>query len=175
VTSWLKVEVKNMDRFSKYFDENDTPVCRFGPGGDFVQDWPLRPRSRQTDPISKILETIAKIIGTVITPQLLQRSNADKISIALTDIEQAGNMEDKIDFNQSDKSDTKTDASAQTDRKLPQEPMLFDNNTGAGAIAGHKQNNGFRAHRRTKRKRVSFRTIRQGSLFEPYPESSKVA
>ena len=163
-----------MDKFNRYFDEKDIPVCRFGPGGDFVADWPPREKL-SADPISKVLETIAKIIGTVITPELLQRSNADRISIALTDIEQAENMEDKIDFNQSDKSDTKTVTSAQADRKLPQEPMLFDNNTGAGAIAGHKQNNSIRAHRRPKRKRVSFRTIRQGSLFEPYPQSSKVA
>ena len=163
-----------MDKFNRYFDENDIPVCRFGPGGDFVADWPPREKF-PTDPISKILETIAKIIGTVITPELLQRSNADKINFALIDAEQILNTEDKIDFNQSDESDTKTVTSAQADRKLPQEPMLFDNDTGTGSIAGHKQNHGIRAHRRPKRKRTSFGTIRQGSLFEPYPQSSKVA
>jgi hypothetical protein len=162
-----------MDKFNNFYSD-DIPVCRFGPGGDFVADWPPREKL-SANPIGKILETIAKIIGTVITPQLLQRSNANRISIALTDIEQVENMEDKIDFNQSDESDTKTVTSAQADRKLPQEPMLFDNNTGAGGIAGHKQNNSIRAHRRPKRKRTSFSTVRQGSLFEPYPQSSKVA
>ena len=161
------------------------PVCRFGPGGDFVADWPPRKKLsadttlhstlRSTSPISKVLETIAKIIGTVIAPELLQRNNADKISIALTDIQQAENMEDKIDFNQSDKPDAQTVTSAQAYRKLPQEPMLFDNNTGAGTVAGHKQNNSIRAHRRPKRKRVSFGTIRQGSLFNLDSKSSKVA
>jgi hypothetical protein len=168
-----------MDKFNRYFDEKDMPVCRFGPGGDFVVDWPAPSAacaaSVGANPIGKVLETIAKIIGNVKTAELLKNSNTDEISFALTNIEKTENLEDVIDFNQSDEPDAQTAPGAQTGRKLSEEPMLFDNASGAGRPVRHKPVNGVRAHRRPKRKRASFSTVRQGSLFEPYPESSKVA
>lgn len=164
-----------MDKFNRYFDEKDMPVCRFGPGGDFVQDWPAGAAKDSRQPISSILAVIAKMLDTAITTELLQNSTIEKINLAIKNADLTVNMEDEIDVNKSDKPDAQTTPGTQTGRKLSEEPMLFDNDTGVVPVAGYKQNNCIRAHRRPKRKRTSFGASRQGSLFEPYPESSKVA
>ena len=164
-----------MDKFNSYFDETNTPVCRFGPGGDFFTDWPARVTKDSPQSIGSVLAAIAKMLDTVITTKLLQNSTIEKINLAIKNADLTVNMEDEIDVNKSDESDAQTAPGAQTDRKSPAEPMLFGNASGAGRPVRHKPVNGVRAHRRPKRKRASFSTVRQGSLFEPYPESSKVA
>jgi hypothetical protein len=163
-----------MDKFNNFYDE-DIPVCRFGPGGDFFSDWPARVKKDYSQPIGSILAAISKIIDAAITSQLLQDPILEKINLAVNGGEFSANMEDKFDVNKSDESDAQTIAGLEADRKLSQEPMLFDNASGNGKPLGHKQNNGVRAHRRPKRKRITFSASRQGSLFEPHPESSKVA
>jgi hypothetical protein len=172
-----------MDKFNRYFDEKDMPACRFGPGGDFFTDWPARVTKDSRQPIGSILAAIAKMLDTAITTELLQDSTIEKINLAINSTQLTADMEDKFDVNKSiygeqgrtNEPDAQTAPGAQTCRKLSQEPMLFDNASGAGSIAGHKSNNGIRAHRRPKRKRIAFSASRQGSLFEPYTQSSKVA
>ncbi len=177
-----------MDKFNSFYDE-DIPVCRFGPGGEFITDWPAGNRN-SADPIGKILKTITKIIDAAITSKLLQDSVIEKINLAVNGTELTADTENKFDINKSDfgelsvrspkdsradEPDAQTAPGAQTGRKLSEEPMLFNNDTGAGTIFGHKPKHGIRAYRRAKRKRTPFGQSRQGSLFEPYTESSKVA
>ena len=162
-----------MAKFNNYYNGKNSPVCRFGPGGEFSYDWPME-KSSCPDPLGKVLQAIAKIIGTV-TDELLTSRNEYENALALPDAGQIINMEDKIGSDMSDKSDAATDADAKADRKLAKEPMLFDNDTGIGNIAGNKQTNRVRARRGIKRKRPSFGTVRQGSLFEHYSQSAKVA
>jgi hypothetical protein len=163
-----------MDKFNSFYNE-DIPVCRFGPGGDFFTDWPTRVTKDSRQSLGSILTAIAKMLDTVITSKLLQDPVIEKINLAVNGAELTANMEDTIDVNKSDELDASAAPGIETHRKLSEEQMLFDNASGVGTIAGHKQNHGIRAHRRPKRKRTSFGTVRQGSLFEPYPESSKVA
>jgi hypothetical protein len=173
-----------MDKNKRFYNDDDTPVCRFGPGGDFFTDWPDKKVSKVSrQPIGSVLKAIAKMLDTVITEELLQNSTLEKINLAVNGTLLSTDTEDKIDIDKSiygEQSRTnEPDASAITgpeaDRQLPKEPMLFDNASGTVAGTGHKSNNSIRAHRRPKRKRIAFGTIRQGSLFEPHPESSKVA
>lgn len=169
-----------MENINNFYSE-DLPVCRFGPGGDFVFDWPkhirqssgqaLRQGSGQAGPIAKVLKAISKMLDVVVTEELLQNSTLEKINQA---INSDSNTEIKIDAGKF-KSDAPTIAGIEADRQLQKEPMLFDNVCGIVAIAGHKQNNGIRAHNRLKRKRPAFSASGQGSLFEPYSQSSKVA
>jgi len=164
-----------MDKNYRFYDDENFPACRFGPGGDFVFDWPGKKLSKVSrQPIGSVLKAIAKMLDTVITEELLQNSTLEKINLAINS-EKLTNMEDKIDADKPIESDAPAITGLEADRQFPQEPMLFDNTCGTVAIAGHKPNNSIRAHRRPKRKRITFSTIRQGSLFEPYPESSKVA
>ena len=164
-----------MDKNHRFYDDETFPACRFGPGGDFVFDWPGKRLSKVSrQPIGSVLKAISKMLDTVITEELLQNSTLEKINRAVNG-EMLINMEDKIDTGESNEPDAPAIAGLEACRKLPQKSMLFDNASGAVAIAGYKPNNSIRAHRRPKRKRIAFSPIRQGSLFEPYPESSKVA
>ncbi len=172
-----------MDKNYRFNNGENFPACRFGPGGDFVFDWPDKQVSKVShQPIGSVLKAIAKMLDVAITEELLQNSTLEKINLAING-ETLTNTEDKIDVNKSiygeqgrtNEPDAPAIAGLEADRQLPKESMLFDNACGTVAIAGHKSNNRIRAHRRPKRKRPPFGTIRQGSLFEPYTESSKVA
>lgn len=164
-----------MDRSNSFYNE-DTPICRFGPGGDYTTDWPSEKTSKfARRPIGLVLKAIAKMLDTAITAELLQDSTIEKINLAIKNADLTINMEDEIDINKPDKSNAPPAPDTDADRKLSEEPMLFDNGTGVGQPAGHKQNNGVRPHRRAKRKRPAHSQSWQGSLFEPYPQSSKVA
>jgi hypothetical protein len=154
-----------MDKFGNYSDDKNYPLCRFGPGGSFISDWPAD-KTRTTDPIGKVLQTIAKFIGAV-TDELLTKDKTAQNGFCLPDGILLIDMEDEIDFSQPVQPDAKTTAVVKTDSKLPKEQLLFDNDTGIGKPAGNKQNHGVRAHRRAKRKRTSFSSVWQGSLFEP--------
>jgi len=150
-----------MEKFDRYGDEK-FPVCKFGPGGEYCDDWPMGAMS-VSDPLGKVLGAIAKIIGI------------SEKNLVLSDAEQLINMEDEFGTDMSDASVAATNAVAAAHRKLAKEPMLFDNNTGVGNVAGHKSNNRVRARRGAKRKRPAFGTVRQGSLFEHYGQSVQVA
>ena len=165
-----------MDKNKRFYNDDDIPVCRFGPGGDFFTDWPDKKTSKVSrQPIGSVLKAIAKMLDKVITSELLQDSVIEKINLAVNGESEISNMEDKIGTDKSIEPDAPAIAGLEANRKLPKEPMLFDNASGAGTIVRNKQNNSPRTCRRLKRKRITFGTIRQGSLFEPHPESSKVA
>ena len=151
-----------MEKFDRYNDDEKFPVCKFGPGGEFCDDWPMGSFS-VSDPLGKVLGAIAKIIGI------------SEKNLVLPDAEQLINMEDEFGTDMSDSFVASADAVVKADSKLAKEPMLFDNNSGTGNLAGHKSNNRVRARRGVKRKRPSFRTMWQGSLFEHYGQSSQVA
>ena len=158
------------------FNDEDFPICRFGPGGDFVTDWPYKVESKASrQPIGSALKAIAKMLDTVITEELLQSSTIEKINLAINGELLTADLEDEIDINKSNESDAPPVSSSETNRQLQKEPMLFDNASGAGGIIGHKQNHSIRTCRRPKRKKIAFGQSWQGSLFEPHDQSTKVA
>jgi hypothetical protein len=161
-----------MEKFDSYNDKK-FPVCKFGPGGEYCEDWPMGAVS-VSDPLGKVLGVIAKIIGAV-TNELTAGENEFENELVLQDAGHILNMEDEFGTDMSDASVAATNAVAAADRKLAQEPMLFDNHTGTGHVAGHKSNNRVRARRGAKRKRAPFGTMWQGSLFEHYGQSTQVA
>jgi hypothetical protein len=166
-------------------NDKNFPVCRFGPGGDFVQDyWPDKTESQAPrQPIGSLLKAIAKMLDVVINEELLQDSTIEKINLAINGAQLTADLENEIDIDKSIygeqsrtiESDAPPVAGLEADRQLQKEPLLFDNASGTGAIAGHKPTDGIRARRGSKRKRSAFSAPWQGSLFESYPQSAKVA
>jgi|GEM_PF-3566838 len=175
-----------MDKNERFYSDPNLPICRFGPGGDFVTDWPVGTAGKVSKasrrPIGTVLKAIAKMLDAVITEELLNSSTIEKINLAIngeSEISnfksQISNMENKIDVNKSDESNASTTAGIEAGGQLQTQPMLFDNASGTGTIAGNKQNIHIRTHRRVKRKKTAFSQPWQGSLFESYSQSSKVA
>ena len=50
------------------------PICKFGPGGDYVSAWPAVPlysiAAAEPNPLGRVLETIARMIGLAAPQQL---------------------------------------------------------------------------------------------------------
>jgi hypothetical protein len=171
----LKIEKWIMDKNERFLNEENFPVCRFGPGGDFVTDWPYTVSKKLRRPIASLLKTIAKMLDAVITEELLNSSTLEKINLAINGSNLTIDSENEIDADKSDESNAPAASGIKAGGQLQTQPMLFDNASGIGGPAGHKPNHSVRAHRRVKRKRTAFSQPWQGSLFESYPQSAKVA
>ena len=124
-------------------DKQFEPVCRFGPGGDFVSIWPessefqLPSQSR----LLKVLACLNEIIGGLLGSEFNQSSAAaPKAQLIPT-----------ARFDQS--------------RKSQAQPMLFPDDSRVGLRAVHKPRLRTRAHRRIVKKRPRINHAEQYLLF----------
>ena len=142
--------------------------CRFGPGGEFVQNWPSEEAKQTTitdNPIGRVLATIAEMIGATIEPNLFG------------EITDPGNIEVTINK----KSVTEDSKGADKQPHLHHAPAvgcakvawpnggqatLFADDRRAGRKTGRKSNYRIRAYRGTSRKRANQQIKGQGTLFE---------
>ena len=154
----------------RQYDENfgDIPLCRFGPGGDFVSYWPKGsgesyPESYENK-LTKIIERLSRIISGMIQSQpdvqvtfsgteatILQKVQDERTIIAKATVKKQAH--------------SATNAASLSDKKVSGQQFLFADDWGAGERAGHKPKHNVRTHRRASKKRVSFKWHRQGSLF----------
>lgn len=149
-------------------DFGDIPLCRFGPGGDFVSYWPKGsgesyPQSYESN-LTKIIERLSQIISGVI------QSRPDvKVTFAdaeATILQKTQNERTIIAKPKNKKqSHSATNSASLSDKKVSGQQLLFADDWGAGERAGHKPKHNVRAHRRASKKRVSFKWHRQSSLF----------
>jgi hypothetical protein len=165
-----------MDKNKRFQSDDNLPLCRFGPGGEFVTNWSGKKVSKVSHrPIGSLLKTIAQMLDAVITEELLQNSTIEKINLAIQNSDSTINTENKIDFYKPNESNAPAAPGPETDKQLQEEPMLFDHAAGTCRPVGHKPNHSFRTRRGAKRKRTAFSQSWQGSLFEHYDQSAKVA
>ena len=156
-----------------FLDGENAPLCRFGPGGDFVFDWPVEPlRQKQTEinSIGKTLSRIAEIIGVVIAPELIGQMESANVLLGNHLKEDIESVKYKNHGNHAE-----TTANVRTNQTVSKEPTLFSNDTGVSRSIGSKPNNRVRTRRSTKRKRIVASCPWQGTLFETYSQSSQVA
>ena len=63
------------------FDKrNSQPLCRFGPGGEYVSDWTLQSDSNaisKAGKLGKVLATLGEMIGATFNPELLENMQAE--------------------------------------------------------------------------------------------------
>ena len=74
------------------FENQDIPLCKFGPGGDFITEWPASSASQPLEaespnPVGKVLSLIARLLGSAIGPELIndlstELKTAEEISSA---------------------------------------------------------------------------------------------
>jgi hypothetical protein len=174
----IQISAERIDNFKyrtkgfsmRQFNENfsDIPLCRFGPGGDFVSYWPKG--SGESYPelhenkLTKIIERLNRIISGIIQNQpdvqvnfcgteatILQKMQDERKIIAKPTIKKQAH--------------TPTNPASLSDKKISGQQFLFADDWGAGERAGHKQKHDIRAHRGASKKRVSFKWHREGSLF----------
>lgn len=116
------------------------PVCRFGPGGDFVSIWPESSGAQQSR-LLKVLACLNEIIAGVLG------SEFDRPSAAVPRAQPIPTVR----FGQLQKSQA--------------QPMLFPDDSRIGLRAAHKPRHRIRTHRRTVKKRPRIGPDEQGLLF----------
>jgi len=159
------------------FDDSSIPLCRFGPGGEYVSNWPkgssFKPLQK---PIGSLLNAIAKMLDSVINEELMQNSTLEKIHSAILNSQISDFTEGiEIELNKSNDLNASPVSGLKAGGQFTAQKMLFDNPAGTCGHSRNKPNNGVRAYRKLKRKRPAFGRPWQGSLFEPYQQSLKVA
>jgi len=161
-------------------DERIEPVCRFGPGGDFISVWPLESaRAIQPSPnrLAKLLTSLSEIITALLG------SEFDTATVP-TDIRRRTNhlfaekekSEDAVGNNKADKPAHATPATIiKSHSRFSGEPVLFADDWRIGLRTGHKPKHRIRTYRRTAKKRPAFGLSGQVSLFETNFKSARTA
>jgi hypothetical protein len=138
------------------------PVCKFGPGGDFVSNWPGKPvdyLKHSQSPLTKLLYSISKLINAA------QAEHQQEYSVNITEGTNAA------------QPNTKTIPTSSSNSDVQGQTLLFadDSRTGTGTV--HKQKHRVRTHRRTTKKRPAIGIAGQqtGTLFETNGSGVKTA
>jgi hypothetical protein len=161
-----------MERFRK--PNIDTPLCMFGPGGDYVSTFNAQAAAKPSEkesPLGQVLTAIAEIIGATIQPEILT-----EIACALPEAYEpqktAPITQKTTDCQEATEDGVRKADHAQTTRNAPpcrvvsKEPMLFGDDWGIGGKLKYQPNHRVRTHRRTSRKKTFSPIHRQGTLFE---------
>jgi hypothetical protein len=144
------------------------PLCKFGPGGDFVAAWEPEPSER--------LEALARLLSSAVEALTaafgLKRTGAntssssnfypDEPSIRHTEI-----TNDAIKNSTArDSTYTASAPAFANDSMVSAEPLLFPDLVRNGIRIKHKPKHRIRASNRAAKKGIAFRIPKQGSLFE---------
>jgi hypothetical protein len=142
------------------------PLCKFGPGGDFVAAW--EPKT------SEHLEALARLLGSAVEALAaafgLKRISTDT---AFSNREKSNDeIENSTAHDSTDAASTPAPANSGT---FPGEPLLFPDLGRNGIRIKHKPKHRIRASRRTAKKGAAFRIPKQGSLFEGQFTRARIA
>jgi len=157
------------------FNNQNEPLCRFGPGGDFAYGW--SPKNKNTsqmpgNPLSRILETITQLIMDVLGPDFASYKTppANTKNQTHNILNLKGNL--KYADNQ---INPPANAIIKLHSKVQCQPMLFSDDSRISIKTANKPKHRIRTHRRTAKKRVSVGITGQGTLFEDNVKSAKTA
>ena len=172
----------------KMTDENDKqaePLCRFGPGGDFITCWDSEPIGPEysSNRIAKLMISIIEALSVSIgIRQKIAFMNINHFGQEESDSTNEVDVFDKEATHNAVKStesaernDSATASAAEDDSRLPAEPMLFPDAGGDGRRIKYQPKHRIRTYRRTAKKRPAFRFCEQGSLFEGQFRSARTA
>jgi hypothetical protein len=153
------------------------PLCKFGPGGDFVAVWEPKP-SRQPDALARLLGSAVDMLAAVFG---IKRAGADMhLNNNIRHNEPtARHMEkpnDEIENGTARNStDTAPTPAPANGGPFSGEPLLFPDLGRNGIRIEHKPKHRIRASRRTAKKGAAFRIPKQGSLFEGQFTRARIA
>jgi hypothetical protein len=159
-------------------NKKNEPLCRFGPGGDFVWSWEPEQPPLEHSRSGAIVELVRCIIETISALLSLELANDD------TGLNHRGGLilhsketisDEYYDSRDSVLIDTEKNPASQINTQFPGKQMLFPDFRGTGLKAWHKPKHGIRAHRRTAKKRTPVSLSGQGTLFDPNAQSARTA
>lgn len=156
-------------RFDAFKDE---PICKFGPGGDYVRAWPGKaggnPSPAAENPLRKVLESLADIIrGRVDIASVGDIRIEGPQEVSVCEIVNEKREENHVATDkQPGTGYAETTGNTQAHPAVRAEPLLFADDSRVGAGGRRKSNHRIRAHRKTAKKRAAQKIDGQGTLFE---------
>ena len=151
------------------------PLCKFGPGGDFVYFWPPKPGMNPSS-LTSLLNKLVPLVAAppLPEPQMQQPENtpahAQKIIASKEEFENAAN------HNAGEKPNHAAPATIiKGDSLFTGQPMLFPDDSRTRRRTQHKPKHRVRTHRRNAKKKPTAGIAGQGSLFEANFQSAKTA
>ena len=168
-----------MKLVTKKNNEN-APLCKFGPGGDYVSVWqPEPPESyEKSNCLKKVftstIEVAAILLGYKRTnPYIPFKNTSGSAETLFFHKEEMKNASESNRVHH--KPHPATISVAQDDSRISAEPMLFPDIGRNGIRIKHQPKHRIRAYKRTSKKRLTVRLTEQGSLFEGQFKSARIA
>jgi len=160
------------------------PLCKFGPGGDFVAVWEPKP-SEYPDALLRLLgsaiDALAAVFGlksaganmhlnsNICPPKGVPRTNEP------TELYREKPKDAIENSTARDSTDAASTPAPANSGRFPGEPLLFPDLGRNGIRIKHKPKHRIRASRRTAKKGAAFRIPKQGSLFEGQLTRTRIA
>ena len=149
---------------------NDGALCRFGPGGEYLYDWP--PSNYQyklpvQDKLTRVLMTISGMIGDFVKypPDVVDRSGATETVSGDLKYEKAALFA----------TNASSAANIKSHQHVPKQQMLFSDNCGVGKSDINKPKHNIRTHRKIAKKRSALHIAGQSTFFDDNFKSAKSA
>jgi hypothetical protein len=143
------------------------PVCRFGPGGDFVSVWPPQSQPPKKQPVT-LLSPQNEIITTLLGSTSLVRAKCPAVA-------RKENLEYVVESSTGKPAYSAPTAAIKSDSRFSGRPLLFADDCRIGLGADNKPKHHIRAYRRTAKKRPAISFAGHGSLFETDFKSARTA
>ncbi len=154
---------KGLQKMNSGKNKNE-PVCRFGPGGDFVSEWP--PQDLQAPQLSKkYVSKLFSSLNVIITALLGSELNTTSKE----------NSEYVVETTAGEPAYSAPNTVAKSDSRFSGQSMLFPDDSRIGLADAHKPKHRIRAYHRAAKKRPAISFADQGSLFEADFKSAKTA
>ena len=158
--------------------DKPAPLCKFGPGGDFVSSWPgVVPEGTvwRAGPVRRMLGMIGECIGAIISPELFSElSGAVDVEIKEFEVLAKEKLSNAVDEPKG--RDNAPSVGGTCDNlKIRGQAMLFADDCGTGKRAKRKPHHRVRTHRRVAKKKTRDEITGPGTLFETYGKSTTAA
>jgi hypothetical protein len=159
--------------------EQIEPVCRFGPGGDYISIWPGRTDNSsvlQSNRAGKFIYSLNEVLYALIGCGFdLNPSQAGDAKIQELLVCQKEQSNYGLGHDTGRAAYAPSIAAVKGDSPVSEEPMLFTDDRRIIFPVGHKPKHRIRTSRRIAKKRTSFGLPSQGSLFESDLQSARIA
>jgi hypothetical protein len=161
-------------------DRQAEPLCKFGPGGDFIAVW--QPEASESyEPsncLAKLLTSAVEVVAVVLglkraSPYVFLRNAFCSDELTVCRKEKAKNAVENSEAH--DTTDPAPTTATEDGGLFSGEPMLFPNLSRNGSRIKHQPKHRIRTYRRASKKGSALRFSKQGSLFESQFKSARTA
>jgi hypothetical protein len=160
-------------------NEQIEPICRFGPGGDYVSFWPgqaIELSGFFATRVGKIIHSANEVLHALVGCGFdLNSSQGCGRQIQEQFTQEKEKTEYGLGYDTGRTAYAPSITTVKGDSPVSEEPMLFSDDRRIIFPAGHKPKHRIRTSRRAAKKRISFELPSQSSLFEPDLQSARIA